>query len=126
LVKDVKQKSGYTKKYMGIASTNKGDFIFRSVAIKFVQTAVQEKSDLWVSEDDEYPCLAVCTNGQYATVNFYQNDTGDMWLSYNDKNQNEVIFIAGNMEWCPAADAVISLSDAFLCIIVYQGIFRYI
>lgn len=103
---------------MGTVSTGKGDFIFQSVddAIKFVQTAAREKSDLWISGDDEYPCLAVCTNGQYAAVNYFQNDTGDMWLSYNDKNQNEVTFIADGVGWCPAADAVISLNDAFLCI----------
>lgn len=103
---------------MRIVSTSKGDFNFQSIddVVKFVQTAVQEKGDLWVSGEDEYPCLAVCTNGPYAAVNFFQNDTGDMWLSYNDKNQNEVTFIADGAEWCPAADAVISLNDALLCI----------
>ena len=62
---------------MGTVSTNKGDFIFQSIddTIKFVQTAAREKSDIWISGDNEYPCMAVCTNGQYATVNFFQNDT---------------------------------------------------
>lgn len=109
---------GYTEECMGIISTNKGDFIFQSVedAMEFVQTAAQKKGDLWVSGNNEYPCLAVCTNGQYAAVNFFQNDTGDVWLSYNDKNRKEVTFIADGAEWCPVADAVISLNDAFLCI----------
>lgn len=104
---------------MGTVSTDKGDFVFQSIddVIKFVQTAAaQEKSDLWISGDDEYPCLAVCTSGPYAAVNFFQNDTGDIWLSYNDKNQNEITFIADGAEWRPAPDSVISLNDAFLCI----------
>lgn len=103
---------------MAIVSTNQGDFIFQSVddVIEFVQTAAQKKADLWISKDSEYPCLAVCTNEQYAAVNFFQNDTGDIWLSYNDKNHNEITFIADGAQWCPAADAVISLNDAFLCI----------
>lgn len=107
-----------TEEYMAIVSTNQGDFTFQSVddVIEFVQTAAQKKADLWISGDDEYPCLAVCTNGQYAAINFFQNDTGDIWLSYNDKNQNEITFIADGVQWCPAADAVISINNAFLCI----------
>lgn len=111
---------------MGTVSTNKEDFIFQSIddTIKFVQTAAQEKSDIWISGDNEYPCMAVCTNGQYATVNFFQNDIGDVWLSYNDKNQNEVTFIADGTEWCPTADSVISLNDAFLCIREFLGTYE--
>ena len=52
---------------MAIVSTNQGDFTFQSVddVIEFVQTAAQKKADLWISGDDEYPCLyqrAVCGN----------------------------------------------------------------
>lgn len=46
----------------------------------------------------------------------FQNDTGDIWLSYNDKNQKEVTFIADGNGWKPDADAVIALNDAFSCI----------
>lgn len=105
---------------MGIISTNKGDFTFQSTedAIKFIQTVTheQENSDIWIRGEQPYPCIAVCINGEYAAVNFFQNDTGDVCLSYNDKNQKEVTFIADGSEWKPDADAIISLNDAFSCI----------
>ena len=76
---------------IGIVSTNKRDFTFPSSddAIKFIRTAAQEQEN---------------------------NDTGDVWLSYNDKNQKEVTFIADGSEWKPNSDAVIALNDAFSCI----------
>lgn len=103
---------------IGIVSTNKGDFTFQSPedAIKFIRTAAQEHNDMWISGEQPYPCIAVCINGEYAAVNFFQNDSDDVWLSYNDKNQKEVTFIADGSEWKPNADAVIALNDAFLCI----------
>ena len=63
---------------MGVISTNRGDFIFRSAddAIKFVQAAPQEESDIWISGEQPYPCISVCINGKYAAVHFFQNDEG--------------------------------------------------
>lgn len=76
---------------MGIVSTDEGDFTFQTVdeAMKLVQMAAQDKSDLWISGEQPYPCIAVCINGEYAAINFFRNDEGDMWLSYNDKNQKK-------------------------------------
>ena len=104
---------------MIFVSIYQGTFEFRSVddAMKFVQTAAKKKDTIWVTTGDEfYPCLAVCTNEPYAAVNFFQNDMGDMWLSYNENNQKEVAFLADGVEWCPSANAVVSLNDAILCI----------
>ncbi|MBS6955354.1 MAG: hypothetical protein KH230_19235 [Enterocloster asparagiformis] len=103
---------------MGIVSTIKGEFIFQSAdaAVKFVQTAAQENRDIWISGEQPYPCMSVCINGEYAAVNFFQNDAGEMWLSYNDKNQKEVAFIAGGEEWKPDANAIITLNDVFSCV----------
>ena len=103
---------------LGIISTNRGDFTFQSAddAIKFIQTAAQENSDIWISGEQPYPCIAVCINGEYAAVNFFQNDIGEMWLSYNDKNQKEVTFIAAGSEWTPDVNAIIALRDALSCI----------
>ncbi len=99
---------------IGIISTNRGDFTFQSTddAIEFMRTVVQENNDIWISGEQPYPCMAVCINGEYAAVNFFQNDTGEMWRSYNDKNQHEVTFIAEGDEWKPDADAIIALNDA--------------
>jgi len=96
----------------------RGDFTFQSTddAIKFMQIATQGSNDIWISGEQSYPCMAVCINGEYAAVNFFQNDTGEMWLSYNDKNQQEVTFIAEGDEWKPDVDAIIALNDALLCI----------
>lgn len=102
----------------GIISTDRGDVTFQSTddAMKFIQSAAQESSDIWVSGEQPYPCLAVCISGEYAAVNFFQNDAGEMWLSYNDKNQEEVTFFVDGGEWNPEVDAIISLNEAFLCI----------
>lgn len=103
---------------MGIVSTDEGDFTFQTVdeALKLVQMAVQDKSDLWISGERPYPCIAVCINGEYAAINFFRNDEGDMWLSYHDKNQKEVTFISGGEEWTPDANAIVALSDVFSCV----------
>ena len=103
---------------IGIISTNRGDFTFQSTddVIKFIRTTAQENNDIWISGEQPYPCMAVCINGEYAAVNFFLNDTGGIWLSYNDKNQIEVTFIAGGEEWKPDVDAIITLNDAISCI----------
>lgn len=111
---------------MIFVSTYQGTFEFQCVddAIEFVQTASKTKDTLWITGDEEYPCLAVCTNEPYAAVNFIQADMGDIWLSYNENNQKEVAFLADGVEWCPTADAVISLNDAILCIREFLGTYE--
>lgn len=54
--------------------------------------------------------------GEYAAINYFQNDTGDMWLSYNEENQEDVTFMAAGEEWEPDVNAVISTNSAFSCI----------
>lgn len=107
---------------MVFISTVKGTFEFRSVneAVEFVQAAAKEKDTFWISGEEKYPCLAVCTNAPYAAVHFFQgaapDDAGNIWLSYNEYNQKEIVFLAEGAEWRPTADAAISLDDAVLCI----------
>ena len=103
---------------IGTISTYRGDYTFQSAddVINFIRTAAPENNDVWISGEQPYPCIAVCINGEYAAVNFFQNDIGEMWLSYNDKNQKEVTFMAGGDEWSPDIDAIIALNDAFSCI----------
>ena len=102
----------------GTISTYRGVYTFQSAddVINFIRTAAPENNDVWISGEQPYPCIAVCINGEYAAVNFFQNDIGEMWLSYNDKNQKEVTFMAGGDEWSPDVDAIIALNDAFSCI----------
>lgn len=103
---------------MIVVSTDKGDFSFQSAddVLKFIQTTAQENNEIWISGEQSYPCIAVCINGEHAAVNYFQNDAGDMWLSYNEENQEEVTFVAAGEEWEPDVNAVISLSSAFFCV----------
>lgn len=103
---------------MILVSTEKGDFSFPSAddVLKFVQTAAQESNEIWIRAEQPNPYMTVCINGEYAAINYFENDTGDMWLSYNDENQEEVTFMAAGEEWEPDVSAVISLSSAFSCI----------
>ena len=103
---------------MIVVSTNKRDFSFQSEdeVLEFIQTTAQENSEIWISGEDAYPCISVCINGKYAAINYFQNDIGDMWLSYNEENQEEVTFIVSGEEWKPDIHAIISLERAFLCI----------
>ena len=86
---------------MIVVSTDKGNLSFQSVddVLKFVQTSAQENIELWISGKQPYPCISVCISGEYAAINYFQNDTGDMWLSYNEENQEDVIFMAAGEEW---------------------------
>ena len=83
-------KSRGTEKSMGIRiiSTNKWDFTFQSAdnVIEFIQTIPQKTNDLWISGGQQYPCIAICINGKYAAVNFFQNDAGEMWQADYVKN----------------------------------------
>ena len=101
---------------MIIVSTSTGDFSFQSTddVLNFVQT--EKNCEIWISGTAKYPCMAICINGKYAAVHYFQNDSGDMWLSYNEKNQKEVTFISGEDAWKPDVNAVIRLKHAFLCI----------
>ena len=55
---------------MIFVSTDQGTFEFQSVddAINFVQVAAKKKDTLWVTGDELYPCVAVCTNEPYLSL----------------------------------------------------------
>ena len=63
---------------IGTISTYRGDYTFQSAddVINFIRTAASENNDVWISGEQPYPCIAVCINGEYVAVNFFQNDTG--------------------------------------------------
>jgi len=110
-----------------LVSTKKGDFVFQSVddVIDFInKMEAQEKGEIWISGEQPYPCIAVCINGNFAAINYFQNDTGDLWLSYHPENQIEVTFKADGEDWKPDANAVITINDAFLCIREFLGSYK--
>lgn len=103
---------------MIVVSTNKGDFSFQSEdeVLEFIRTTAQENSEIWINGKDAYPCISVGINGKYAVINYFQNDVGDIWLSYNEEKQEEVTFVMSGEEFKPDINAIISLEKAVLCI----------
>jgi hypothetical protein len=103
---------------MGTISTNEGDFFFDSVkkAIEIMRGMSRKMSEAWISGDNPYPCLAICINDEYAAVTYFQDEDGEIYLSCNAGNKNEVEFKAGGEEWKPDPDVVISFEDAIKCV----------
>lgn len=101
-----------------LVSTSNGDFQFQSVqeVISFLSDFEDKTEELWISNVEEYPCLAIAIKNGYAAVNYFEGENGDMFLSFNDSNDKEVTFIAGGEEWTPDANAVISFDMAISCI----------
>lgn len=103
---------------MIFVSTDNGEFSFSSAdeVLNYVQTASQEHCEIWFRGEQPYPYMAVCFNGEYAAIHYFENDTGDMWLSYDEENQEEVTFLAAGEEWEPDVSAVIHFNSALACI----------
>lgn len=103
---------------MGLISSNNGDYNFKTVdeALETVRALLPDKNDIWISLDDKYPCLVVWIAGDHAALNYYQDEAGEMWLSYNADNHEEISFMAGGEEWRPDATAVVTADDAYACI----------
>ena len=103
---------------MGLLSFNNGNYGFQSIdeALTVIKTHSLEIDEIWVSDKEKYPCVAVCTNGEYAAVTYFGKEEGDMYLSFNVYNQIKVDFTAGGEEWIPEPDAVISKDKAIECI----------
>lgn len=102
---------------MGIISIGKGNIEFYSVdrALKIIKNAMLDEKEIWISGEKEYPSMAICINGEYAAITYFQSGDGEMWLSYNEENQKEVKFVAGGEEWTPEPNAVIGIDDMLSC-----------
>lgn len=55
---------------MFLVSIDKGDFSFQTAddVLSFVQTAVQENSEIWIRGEQSNPYMAVCIIGEYAAI----------------------------------------------------------
>ncbi len=105
-------------------ATQQGDFIFQGSAVDNVQelvTFIRERreafpvDEFWISHEDAYPCLSLLTNGEYANLNYYLNETGNMWQSLGDLDK-EITFLAAGIEWPAPADTVIPFETAIGCV----------
>lgn len=103
-----------------IVSTSKGDTICNSkeeiAEIIKCNSAFSGGDEIWIGGDDEYPCLSILVNGQYACIHYFEEEGGDMWQSYSDYDE-EVTFLegAGDREWTAPEDTIVSLEDALKC-----------
>ncbi len=101
---------------MKIANCN-GDFECntRKELENFIMKSSLNKFDeIWLSENDDYPCLVILLNGDYACVHYFLNDQGDMWQSvgYGDK---DISFVINGDRTDMPADCIISLDKAIEC-----------
>lgn len=102
---------------MHIANSN-GDFdlqLKQEIETMIRESAFNTCDDIWISGVDEFPALTLLVNGNYACVHYFINDTGDVWQSVGDCNQ-DIIFKTGdgNPEFAPIG-ATISLEKAIEC-----------
>ena len=103
---------------MGTISLEKNNIKFHNVnqALEIVKKAITKEKEIWISGDDEYPSMAICLNGEYAAITYFQSQDGTMWLSYNENNQKEIIFVAGGEEWIPEQNVVVGTNDMLSCV----------
>ena len=103
---------------MGLICFTDGDYNFQTIdeALNIIKSHAKNKDEIWVSGDDKYPCIVVCTNGAFAGITFFENEDGDMYLSFNKDNQVKVDFTAGGEAWLPDPDVVISKELVMECV----------
>ena len=115
---EIAQYFGVFKNRMGNISLGKNNIEFRSVdqALDIIKNAMSNEKEIWISGDNVYPSMAICLNGKYAAITYFQSEDGVMWLSYNENNQKVVTFLAGGEEWIPEPNAVIGINDMLSCV----------
>ena len=98
---------------MGNISLGKNNIEFHSVdqALDIIKNAMSNEKEIWISGNNVYPSMAICLNGEYAAITYFQSEDGAMWLSYNENNQEVITFVAGGEEWIPEPNAVIEIKD---------------
>lgn len=97
-------------------SSDKGNFIYNTkeeISEHIKRSSALPMDDIWISGENEYPCLSILVNGAYACIHFFEKEDVT-WLSYGTYTET-VIFLAGGEEWEAPADAVVSVESAILC-----------
>ncbi|MDE6833981.1 MAG: hypothetical protein K2J39_07050 [Ruminococcus sp.] len=95
-------------------STMNGDTIYRSKSEvkKLIMNSLND--DILISIGQNYPCLAILINGNYACIHYFESENGHIFQSTGDVNK-EVTFIAGGTEWTAPPESVVTLVDAVIC-----------
>ena len=71
--------------------------------------------DIWLGGNDEYPCMSILVNGQYACVHYFLNQDGDIWQSYSDFDREVTFLTDSSEEWTAPEYTIVSLEDALKC-----------
>ena len=94
-----------------------GDFKFPSWAElerQFRESSTYPLDDIWISGEEEYPCLSVLVNGKFACAHYFLNDQGDMFQSIGYGNEDVIFETNGEKTDMPAC-AIIPLDLAIEC-----------
>lgn len=96
--------------------SKEGNFKYETkeeIAGHIMRSSALPLDDIWISGEDEYPCLAILINGDYACVHYFEEE-GITWQSHGNFSE-EVIFWAGGEEWKAPADTIVSIESAISC-----------
>lgn len=91
----------------GIHEPIKGEGMLKELLCRFPM------EEIWIGSAEEYPCLAVQTNGERACLTYFHEE-GLMWQSHGTASEGTAFYAGGEL-WEAPADAVISRSEAVMC-----------
>ncbi len=98
--------------------SNNGDFEISSkeqIAALVRKSAENPFDEIWVCHQEEYPCLGILINGQYAMVDYFTDEGGEMWQSSGCLEENVEFQCGGDVSEMPGSE-VIPLDQAIKCI----------
>lgn len=99
-------------------ASNSGDISCRTVEEaeeRIRKSSANPYDDIWISGEEEFPCLALLVNGNLASLHYFLNDKGDMWQSLGDYRE-DTEFVAGGQKTIMPAECVISMEKALECV----------
>lgn len=101
-------------------ATNKGDIVCKTpqeVENIIINSSKKPLDEIWVSGEDEYPCLAVLVNGDLTSICYFLNENGDMWQSVGNAESNGSVefLVGGELDERPEY-TVVSLEAALECV----------
>lgn len=104
-----------------LVSCNSGDYSCASwIEVKnlIMQSQNDKYDDIWISGNDEYPCLSILINQKDTCIHYYLNNDGEMWQSVGNADKN-VLFVSNNdmstlIEM--SANTIVPLYKAIQCV----------
>lgn len=94
-------------------TTQKGDTVLSSKEEikKLMEAGKTQPDEIWLSGEEEYPCLVIMIYGDYVYLNYFE-DEGDCLQPCSELDE-EVTFKIGDKEFMP--DSVVSFETAVAC-----------